>query len=77
EVPRRPGQKETRYTHLLSGPVAAEHAESGAGAAHVEPEAGAPPVDRVAQLESTVAELRRELSELQARFDEFRHQFGE
>ena len=77
EVPRRPGQKEARYTHLLSAPVVAEHAESSAGEPHVDTSAGPPPVDRVTQLESTVADLRRELSELQAHFEEFRRQFGE
>lgn len=75
ELPRRAGQKEVRYAHLLSGPLSAavmsdERVASGTSAkASVDDE-------RVAALEGTVDELRRELAELRARFEEFQRQFG-
>ena len=65
-LPRQPGTKEARYTHLLSGPVepiamaAAEPASSGDAPAHQE---------RIAQLEFTVAELQRQIAALQQKID--------
>jgi len=74
-LPRQPGTKESRYAHLLSGPV-----ESVAAAYVAEPtfarrEAG--PVteqtegheERIAQLEATVAGLRQEVSALRQKID--------
>jgi uncharacterized protein len=64
---RRPGQKEVRYAHLLSGEPAAEPAESsGAPAAAAD--------DRVAALERTVDDLRAEVAALRAELAEFRAQ---
>ena len=61
-LPRQPGTKETRYAHLLSGEVEApEMAQAGIVAASDD--------DRVARLEAEVAELRREVLELKARFE--------
>jgi len=65
-LPRQPGTKESRYVHLLSGAVesmpivAAESAPSGDGPAYEE---------RIAQLESIVAELRQEVAVLQQKID--------
>jgi uncharacterized protein len=70
QLPRRPGQKEVRYAHLLSGEpqdVTLEHEHASAA----EPERGS----RVDVLEQTVASLRAELAELRAQFDEFRRSF--
>jgi hypothetical protein len=69
QLPRRPGQKEVRYAHLLSGEPQAEPAEPVAAAAD--------PVraDRVEALEQEVSALRDELTQLRAQFDEFRRQF--
>jgi uncharacterized protein YceH (UPF0502 family) len=53
--PRRPGQKEERYTHLLGG-------ESVEGDA--EQPAAAPPDDRIARLEERVARLEEQLAAL-------------
>jgi hypothetical protein len=66
-LPRRPGQKEVRYAHLLSG-------EPQADAPSTAPE---PPVDdgRVAALERTVDELRAEVAALRAELEAFRAQF--
>ncbi len=69
-LPRQPGAKESRYVHLLAGAV-----ESMA-AAQAEPARGAEPsvertayAGRIAQLESTVAELRQAVSALQQKID--------
>jgi uncharacterized protein YceH (UPF0502 family) len=66
-LPRRAGQKEVRFAHLLSGEPAPPAA----------PEAPAPPADdeRLAALERTVGELRAELAARRAQFAEFRAQF--
>lgn len=64
KLPRRPGEKESRYTHLLSGPVNVEElAEAVPAAAH-----GRPP----SALEAEVAQLRQEVDELKRQFAEFR-----
>jgi uncharacterized protein YceH (UPF0502 family) len=72
KLPRQPGAKESRYTHLLSGPVEL-------------PAPGVPPEpatlivraenERAARLEQDVAALRTELTELRRQFAEFRKQF--
>ncbi|HYL78969.1 MAG TPA: YceH family protein [Bryobacteraceae bacterium] len=66
-LPRRPGEKESRYAHLLSG--APEVAEA---------EAEAPltaRADRIGALEAEVAHLRGELDDLKQQFAVFRKQF--
>lgn len=69
-LPRRPGQKETRYAQLLAGEPSAEALEA-MDAAPAAPRAD----DRVAALEETVAALREEIVALRAEFAEFRRQF--
>jgi uncharacterized protein len=65
-LPRQPGTKESRYTHLLSGSVgeialpAAEPA-TGTEASLCD--------ERIAQLESSLAELRDEVAALRQRID--------
>jgi hypothetical protein len=63
---RRPGEKESRYAHLLSGPVDAA-AEPDAEPVHR--------ADRVGALEAEVDRLRGEFDQLKAQFAEFRRQF--
>jgi len=67
-LPRRPGQKEARYAHLLAGDVV-----------HEEEDAVVPaPVaytDRIAALEQVALELRSEMTDLRAQFEAFRKQF--
>jgi uncharacterized protein YceH (UPF0502 family) len=68
---RRPGTKEIRYAHLLSGDVEAweppaEAASSSAGSADSE---------RIAQLEERVASLQSEVAELKRQMADFRKQF--
>ena len=71
EMARRPGQKETRYAHLLSGPPSEAPAEVPIDIAAAEP-----PRDRVAELEASLDEVRRELAALRARFEDFTRQFS-
>jgi uncharacterized protein YceH (UPF0502 family) len=70
-LPRQPGTKEIRYTHLLAGDVSGWEA---APASLPSPTASADG-DRLAQLENEVADLRREVSELRQVVDNFRKQF--
>jgi uncharacterized protein YceH (UPF0502 family) len=66
KLPRRPGEKEPRYAHLLSGePVQTPMAEA------VVP----PRADRIAALEAEVSQLRQEIGELREQFAQFRKQF--
>ena len=68
---RRPGQKEVRYAHLLSGVPTFDAVDP--------PESTAPPgprgADRIAALEATVAELRGEVADLRGQLEAFRKQF--
>ena len=67
-LPRQPGTKESRYTHLLSGAV-----ESVAVISHEE--LRSTDEDRIGRLEDEVIALRRELMEVQRQLGEFRKQF--
>jgi uncharacterized protein YceH (UPF0502 family) len=68
-LPRQPGTKEARYAHLLSGAV-----EAAQPASEVFSASSAPPSpeqeDRIAQLESTVIELKSEIAVLNKRIDD-------
>jgi uncharacterized protein len=66
-LPRRPGQKEVRYAHLLSGEPAAEPADAVTLA-------DLPP-SRIEMLEQSVEALKAEIAELRGRFEEFRKEF--
>jgi uncharacterized protein len=67
-LPRRPGEKEVRYAHLLSGtPEAPSALPEHAAAMHRS--------DRLAELEAEVAQLRSELEDLQKQFAGFQKQF--
>ena len=69
-LPRRAGQREVRYAHLLSGEPAAEEAPAAAAPAGTATDDG-----RVSALEQAVAELRDELAALRNELAEFRAQF--
>ena len=76
-LPRRPGQREVRYAHLLSGDAAAVTAADAAEAPRAAAPARAEAADeRVAALERAVEELRAELAALRAELVAFREQFG-
>ncbi len=69
-LPRQPGTKEARYAHLLSGPVdSASPATLAALDTTFTPDASAHD-ERMAQLEATVAELKRDFTALRAKFDD-------
>lgn len=67
KIPRRPGEKEQRYAHLLSGQPRVEEAVAG--------EPAQPRTDRLAALEAEVARQRDELENLKRQFTDFRRQF--
>ncbi|HSU16159.1 YceH family protein [Longimicrobium sp.] len=76
-LPRRPGQKEVRYTHLLAG----EPTQADAPEMADEPPPRARPhradvdEDRVAALERTVEALQAEVAAVRAELEAFRAQF--
>jgi len=66
KLPRQPGRKEARYTHLLSGePKMESFSESAPTAAHP---------TRIAQLEQEIQRLRSDLDQLRQRFDDLEAQ---
>lgn len=69
-LPRRPGQKETRYAHLLSGDVPTPMDETPSA-----PPTTAPDTDRIEALEQLATELRNEVADLRAKLETFRKQF--
>jgi len=72
QLPRRSGQKEVRYTHLLAGepPVDLTEEGDGSGSAPVRTQAG-----RIEALEQELGALGDEVAELRARLDAFTEQF--
>jgi uncharacterized protein len=67
---RRPGTKEIRYAHLLSGDV-----EAWEPPAETASSSGSADAERLIQLEEQVAALRNEVAELKQQMAEFRKQF--
>jgi uncharacterized protein YceH (UPF0502 family) len=73
-LPRQPGQKETRFAHLLSGePNIEAFADSGASAPTGRRKTG--DSERVDKLEEDVVTLTMEVRKLQQQFEEFKKQF--
>lgn len=71
-LPRKAGQKEVRYAHVLSGEVVVE---DNALLSTVAPVTKAASDDRVAVLEQTVSALQSEVGDLRRLLEEFRKQF--
>ena len=71
-LPRQPGTKESRYAHLLLGPVESAVAVQAAAPTYTPSYSGEPADQdgRIAQLEATVAQLRSDLEQLKKRFDD-------
>ncbi|HEY3102772.1 MAG TPA: YceH family protein [Pyrinomonadaceae bacterium] len=73
KLPRQPGQKDARFTHLLAGQPPIE----------ASPESSAPPrtarrehdADRLNKLEEQVQELTQKFEELASQFEKFKKQF--
>ena len=72
QLPRRAGQKELRFTHLLSGEPEAE-VEPAPGAV---PAARADDAPRIGALEDEVESLRAEVAQLRAQLEEVRRELG-
>jgi uncharacterized protein YceH (UPF0502 family) len=70
-LPRQPGTKESRYAQLLGGEMESWTSSTVSGVA---PSAPADD-DRVSRLETDVAGLRREITELKQQMETFRKQF--
>ena len=64
-LPRQPGTKESRYAHLFSGPVET----AAAAVAWGDADKGGASEERIAKLESAVAELRVEMEALREKID--------
>ncbi len=71
-LPRQPGTKESRYTHLLSGTPESTGAAVVSGSTA---EFRSGDSDRISQLEDEVLALRKEVTEVQRQLGEFRKQF--
>jgi len=77
-LPRQPGTKESRYTHLFSGHPEVSGSVNVARAlspANLATGSTSSTTDRLAQLEEEVTNLRHDLSEVQQQLAAFRKQF--
>src|SRR5262249_60044034 len=74
-LPRQPGLGESRFAHLLGGPV---EMEKGDVPPHQTPSVRQAQAenDKIANLEEEIALLRLELSELKQQFAEFKRELG-
>jgi uncharacterized protein YceH (UPF0502 family) len=72
-LPRQPGTKESRYTHLFSGEPEVD--ASSASVDHATSPATVGTADRLTKLEEEVTRLREGLSEVQQQLAAFRKQF--
>jgi len=72
-LPRQPGTKESRYTHLFSGEPP-EYPEVARASSPL-PAVGNSVADRISTLEEEVSRLRTELAEVQQQLATFRNQF--
>ena len=70
KLPRLPGTKESRFAHLLAGPIEVE-----AVVAAMEEERGRGASSALVHLETEVQGLRAELAELREAFEAFKAQF--
>lgn len=78
QLPRRPGQKESRYAHLLGEEKPAEEAADTGSVVPVPPQEEpmeAPADDRLEVLEQRVEALTAELTDLREAFARFKRQF--
>ena len=71
-LPRQPGTKESRYMHLFSGDIAADHVPPTTTTARL---SGDELSSRVTSLEAEVSSLRNEIADLRRDLAEFKQQF--
>jgi uncharacterized protein len=74
-LPRQPGTKESRYTHLFSGEPPTQDVARAPAPANLSTSTAPHTSDRLTKLEEEVANLREELSEVQNQLAAFRKQF--
>ena len=70
-LPRQPGRKESRYTHLLCGEPEIDQDETAPVAEHGVPAKS----ERIEKVEQDIQTLRNDLAELKREFQTFRKQF--
>jgi uncharacterized protein YceH (UPF0502 family) len=70
-LPRQPGHKESRYTHLLCGEPEIAVEETAPAAGHGVPMES----ERIEKVEQDIETLRNDLEELKRAFQEFKKQF--
>ncbi|MBO0861072.1 MAG: YceH family protein [Chloracidobacterium sp.] len=75
KLPRQPGSRESRFAHLLGGPIEIEQKEVPFHQAKSlqQNQAGA---DKIAKLEEEIASMRQELNELKKQFAKFKIELG-
>jgi uncharacterized protein YceH (UPF0502 family) len=75
KLPRQPGSRESRYAHLLGGPIETEQIEAAPRALSSvqQSQSGS---EKITKLEGEVAALRQELNELKQQFEEFKERLG-
>lgn len=73
-LPRQPGQKETRFAHLLSGEVTPEQIAESEHTLRAAP-TKRNETEKIRELEQTVEALRAEVKALQEQFEQFKKQF--
>lgn len=66
ELPRQPGARENRWTHLLSGPPAPEAAAEAATRTVDAPEGAG---SEIAAMKASIADLQKDVAELKARLE--------
>jgi len=69
-LPRRPGQKDARYVHLMSGPVEVDSFDDADPSGTALP--STPRADRINDLEQRVAELEHEVADLRSLVERLR-----
>lgn len=72
KLPPRPGQKEARFAHLLSGEIDIEEL---AAAVATRPSRGSADAERIEELEHRIASLESEMEVVRQTFEEFKKQF--
>jgi uncharacterized protein len=74
-LPRQPGTKESRYTHLFSGDAPASPDGDVSGDCSRALDHANPAARRLSDLEDQVAELKKEVAEIHQQLSAFRKQF--
>ena len=74
-LPRQPGRKECRYSHLLSGKPQEKPVETILRPKNNDPPHSPKAIDQIQELQQQIDELRREMQSLHEEFAAFKSQF--